>query len=194
MNSGNFESKNKIRRNQIQSKDKFEGIKSNYFLEKLFNLLDKRKSLNIIKYNKNLKKRINININDYKEFSEKYSSIEIEIKPAINKYGKFINIKDENKIYYHIYFNNNKEEIKRNYINGNEEIKIIKIIIDYQVTSFKECFEYCVSIESVNFKKFYRNNVNNMASMFSECSSLKELNLNILRRIYFQYHLNLIIY
>ena len=49
MNSGNLESKNKIKRNQIKSKDKFEEIKSNYFLEKLFNFLDKRKSLNIIK-------------------------------------------------------------------------------------------------------------------------------------------------
>ena len=46
----------------------------------------------MIKYNKNIKNRINININDYKEYSEKYSSIEIYIKPVKNKYGKFINI------------------------------------------------------------------------------------------------------
>ena len=74
-----------------------------------------------------------MNINDYKEYSEKYSSIEIEIKPVNNKYGKFINIKDEDKIYYHIYFNNNVEEIGRNYFEENEEIKIIRAIIDHQI-------------------------------------------------------------
>ena len=35
-----------------------------------------------------------------------------------------------------------------------------------------------IYIESINFKKFYRNNIINMGSMFYECSSLKELNLN----------------
>ena len=73
----------------------------------------KKKSLEIIKYNKELKNRININVKDYKEYSEMYSSIEIEIKPAKNKYGTFININKEDEIYYHIYFNNNKEEIKK---------------------------------------------------------------------------------
>ena len=73
----------------------------------------KKKSLEIIKYNKNIKNRINISIKDYKEYSEIYSSIEIEIKPVKNKFGKFINIKKENEKYYHIYFNDNKEEIKK---------------------------------------------------------------------------------
>ena len=60
---------------------------------------------------KNIKKRININTNDYKEYSEKHSSIEIKIKPVNKKFGRFINNEKE-EIYYHIYFNN-KEEIKR---------------------------------------------------------------------------------
>ena len=133
MNSGYLESNNKTRRNQIKSKDKLEKIRCSYFLEKLFNILAKKKSLDIIKYNKKLKKRINININDYKEYSEKYTSIEIEIKPVNNKYGKFINIKDEDKLYYHIYFNNNKEEIKRNTFNKDDNVSKINITIDYQI-------------------------------------------------------------
>ena len=160
-------------KNQI--KPVYENIKTDYFLEKVFNNLEKKKTLIIVKYNKNIKNRINININDYKEYSEKYSSIEIEIKPVNNKYCKFINIKNVEEIYYHIYFNNNEEEIKRNYINKDEEIKIIKITIDYQVKSFEGLFSYCGFIESINFKKFYRNNINNMSSMFLGCSSLKEL-------------------
>ena len=90
-----------------------------------------------------------------------------------NKYGKFINIPDKDKEYYHIYFNNSNEEIKRNYLNKNEKVKIIKIIIDYQVTSFQNLFNYCKCIESINFNKFYRNNITNMSYMFEDCSSLK---------------------
>ena len=36
--------------------------------KQLINALDMKKFLNIIKYNKNIKKRVNININDYKEY------------------------------------------------------------------------------------------------------------------------------
>ena len=102
---------------RFKLKDIFEDIKSKYILQKIFNNLLKTKSLNIIKYNKNIKNRINIKIKDYKEYSEMYSSIEIEIKPVKNKFGKFITIY-ENEKYYHIYFNDNKEEIKRNYLNN----------------------------------------------------------------------------
>ena len=47
-----------------------------------------------------------------KNYSEKYSSTEIEIKPVNKKYGKFIN-NEKKEEYYHIYFNNNKEEMKQ---------------------------------------------------------------------------------
>ena len=95
-----------------------------------------------------------------------------------NEYGKFINILDEEKEYYHIYFDNSNEEIKRNYLNENEKVKIIKIIIDYQVKSFKQLFENCKYIKSIFFKKFYRINITDMSYMFSFCSSLKELNFS----------------
>ena len=132
MNAISELNKEKAGSNKIRSKDIFKKLKNDYFLRKLFNILLKKKYLDIIKYNKNINDRLNISIKDYKEYSEIYSSIEIELKPANNKYGKFINIDKENEIYYHIYFNNEKEEIKRNYLNDNENIKKIKIIIDYQ--------------------------------------------------------------
>ena len=178
MESNNIVSGENLEKKQIKSFTKYVNIKADYFLQKVFDNLEKKRTLEIVKNNKNIKKRINLNINDYKEYSEKYSSIEIEIKPVNNKSGKFINIKEENEKYYHIYFNNGKEEIKRNYINEDEKIEIIKIIIDYKIESLENLFEYCECIESINFKKFYRNNVTNMKDMFSECSSLKELNLN----------------
>ena len=168
----------KEEKNQIKSKDKYDNLKNDYFLQKVFNNLEKKKSLDFIKYNKSIKKRLNINIKDYKEYSEKYSSIEIEIKPVNNKYGKFINIKKEDEHFFHIYFNNNKEEIKRYHIDEGEKIKIIKIIINYQIESLGGLFYNCKCVESINFKKIYRNNINNMAGMFFGCTSLKELNFN----------------
>ena len=154
-------------------------LKSDYFLLKLFDNLLKKKSLDIIKYNNNLKDRMNINLNNYKEYSEIYSSIEIEIKPINdNPCGNFINIDKENEKYYHIYFNNNHEEEKRNYLNKNENVTKLSIIIDYQVKSFQGLFRNCKCIEYINFKKFYRNNINNMGEMFYECSSLKEIDLS----------------
>ena len=55
--------------------------------------------LELIKYNKNIKNRININIKNYKDFSEIYSSIEIKIKPVKNEYGVFINIDEGDEQY-----------------------------------------------------------------------------------------------
>ena len=41
--------------------------------------------LKIIKYNKNIQNKLNISINDYKE----YNHIEIEIIPINNSFGKY---------------------------------------------------------------------------------------------------------
>ena len=114
-----------------QSKE-FDNLKSNFILRKILNMIKINKSLVIMKNNKKLQKRLNISINDYKEYSQLYSSIEIELKLADNRY-RFINIPDDEKKYYHIYSNNSNEEIKRNYLEENEKVKMIKIIIDYPV-------------------------------------------------------------
>ena len=179
MNSFNDSVNEKTELNEIKSSNMFLILKSKYILQFIFDNLSKRKSLNFIKYNKNIQNKIDININDYKEFSEIYSSIEMEIIPVNNKYGKFINIKNQGDLkYFHIYFDNNKEEIKRNHLDKNENIKKIKIILEHQVKSFEDLFRDCECIESIYIKKFCRNNIINMEVMFYNCSSLKELNLS----------------
>ena len=81
---------------------------------------------------------------DYKEYNEKYSEIEIEIIPAIKKYGKFINIKNpKEESFFHIYFNDKKEEIKVKSLNKNDKVKKIRIIVDYQIKSFSDLFKEC---------------------------------------------------
>ena len=79
MNSFNDSVNEKTELNEIKSSNMFLILKSKYILQFIFDNLSKRKSLNFIKYNKNIQNKIDININDYKEFSEIYSSIEMEI-------------------------------------------------------------------------------------------------------------------
>ena len=106
----------------IISGNTLKNLKSDYFIRKIFDYIHKKKSLETIRYNKNIQKRINININHYKEYSEKYSSLEITIKPMENKYGKFINIKERDEEYYHIYYNDNKiKQIKSTSLNEKDK-------------------------------------------------------------------------
>ena len=114
---------------KIRIKNRFENLKESNVLQKIFDIISKKKSLLIVKYNKSLQQKLNLDFNDYKDFNEIYSSIEIEITPVQNKYGIFINYKEEEKNYYHIYFNNTKEEIKRNYLNEDDKISIINIFM-----------------------------------------------------------------
>ena len=169
-------------------------MRSDYFLQKIYDNINKKKSLEIVKYNKKMQKRLNLNINNYKEYSEIFTPIEIEIIPNKNIFSKFININKDEILYYHIYFNDKKEEIKNKYYIDEEDIITkITITIDYQVKSFEHLFLYCYCIKSISFKKFYRNNITNMSKMFFECKSLKAINLsnfntNNVTNMYFMFY------
>ena len=165
----------------IKSRVNFDNLKSVYFLIKIFEHLKKWKYLELMKYNKNLQTRLNLSINDYKDYSQLYSPIEIELKFVNNEHhnSQIINIYD-NMNYYHIFFDNSTEETKETKlnINDNAKVKVARIIIDYQVKSFKALFSYCNCIRAINFKKFFRTNITNMSGMFSYCYSLREINLS----------------
>ena len=81
----------------IDSNNKLINVKSHYIIHLIFEYITERKSLETIRYKKKKKKRIDININHYKAYFEKYSSIELDIIPMKGKCGKFINIKEEDK-------------------------------------------------------------------------------------------------
>ena len=155
-----------------------ENLKNDFFLKILFGNLKTNSKLKIIKYNKAIQNRLNLSNNDYKDYTEIFSEIELEIKPAKNNNGKFIYYKMENEPFFHIYFDDEKEEKRRNYLKQNEVVEKIRIIIDYQITSFCDLFKGCQCIESINFKKFNRKNITNMRGMFSGCISLKDINLS----------------
>jgi len=71
-------------------------IKSKYILNKIFGNLKKNKALFIINHNKEIQKRLDINIEDFKN----YSNIELEIIPFKNQHGKFIDLNKEKSSYY----------------------------------------------------------------------------------------------
>ena len=82
-----------------------------------------------------------MNINDFKEYHDR---IEIVIIPYEKKYDKFINILNkEDESYYHIYFNESKEEIQRYNLNAIDKVWKIKIIIDNKVKSLSKLFKSC---------------------------------------------------
>ena len=89
--------------------------------------MQKNIALNIVKYNKILQKKLNITIKDFSDFKDLYLTTKIEIIPVKNKYGKFINVYEYNKEYYHIYFNDNKEEVKNINILLLKKIKFPKL-------------------------------------------------------------------
>ena len=72
--------------------------------------MTERKYLETIRYNKSIQKRIGININHYKAYSETKTPTELDIIPMEGEYGKFLNIEEEDKKYFHIYFNDNKKK------------------------------------------------------------------------------------
>ena len=174
MNFENITSNKKEEKKNIISKNLTKILRSRLILQKIFKTIPENIELNVIRYNKNIQQRLNININDYIE----YGKIEIEIIPLKNCDGEFISYPKEDKSYYHIYFNNNIEEAKRNYFYEKENIRNIKIIIDCQVKSFYQLFYYCRCIESIHFKKFLNKRIINMKNMFYRCSSLKQINFS----------------
>ena len=92
----------------IVSNIQLKNVKSHYIIQLIFGYMTERKYLEAIRYNKSIQKRINININHYKTYSETKTSIELDIIPMKGECGEFIRINEEDKNYFHIYFNDNK--------------------------------------------------------------------------------------
>ena len=164
-NIGNFKNNNSIHK-----------VRSKYILAQMLDNLQQIKRLEIIRYNKNLRNKLKIKINDYKKA---YSKIEIEIIPKENIYGRFIHIrKMKGEFNYHIYFNDSKEMIERKELNENDKVKKIKVVLNHKIKSLYELFINCRCIQKIKFIKFHRNNIKNMSYMFYGCSLLEELDIS----------------
>ena len=170
-------------KNIIENKNYFYFIKSKYILKQIFEYLNTKRKLEILKCCKKMQKKLEIVLNDFKDYSEKFSNIVIEIIPSKNKYGKFINYRKNKSSYFYIYFNDNSKRVNKNYISEDDNVKKINILINYHIDSFYELFFGCDCIESMSFKQFSRINIKYMNWMFYGCSFLKHLNLSNFKTI-----------
>ena len=103
-----------------------DNIKSTYFTKMMFCILDEKRKLEIIKYNKSLQNNMNISLINYKIFSGKYILLETNRKGKEYKYnyfgdilvyeGEYLNGKRNGKG--KEYYSNNKLKFEGEYLNG----------------------------------------------------------------------------
>ena len=93
---------------QITIKNLLSKINSKYILIQIFENICTKSLLKIVKYNKEIQKRIEISTKDY----EVYCQIEIEVK-LDEEGGSFINPWNINRSYLHIYFNDSTEKFPK---------------------------------------------------------------------------------
>ena len=164
--------------NTVKKLTLLDGIRSKFILNKVIKYLSREKLLKLIKYNKQIQKKLNIDLEDYKSFNQ--TEIELKFDQNISYYSKigirFVNYTG-NKSNYHIYFNDNKEEAKSNYMEEYENISKVRIVIDRYIKSFKKLF-YSSLAREINFIKFSRKDIIKMNSMFKKCHNLTKINIS----------------
>ena len=136
MNPNHKTKTKKGKSNKNKANANLDDVKSKFILKKIIAHLPEKKFMKIIKYNKHMRHRLNLDNTDYK----KVCQVELEIRPLPYHYGKFINVIKEEESNYHIFFNNSKKEKNRNFIKEKESVIKIRIIIDYNIKSFFNLF------------------------------------------------------
>ena len=161
----------------------FTNIKSVYVLRFIIKEhLRKKSYFKLAQYNKTLQKKLEINLKTYKEdYKRRYNRIELELIPISklvpDKNYFFIRIR-EKKDYYHIYFNDDKNnEIKRSYLTYKDNINKITIKLDMEIRSLAGLFTDCTVIKEIKFTKFNRENFNDLNGVFYGCTFLDKLDI-----------------
>ena len=151
-------------------------IRCKYILSQVFNNINQVTKLKIINYNKGLMNTLGIKLRDYINV---YSNIEIEIIPKENLYGRFIYLPNKRTASnYCIYFDEKKVDLIKKEINRNDQVKKIKVVINYRIRSLYQLFLNCRCVKKISFTKFNRNDIINMKELFYGCTSLEEVDLS----------------
>ena len=153
-------------------------IKSKYIIKRIFENINKKKYLQLIKYNKTLQDKLNKSIKSYIE----YNQIEILLIPVSEEKKKTIIFNREIKIkpFTHFYINgSNNEYISYDF--DTKDIFTIKMIIDFNLKSLKGLFKNYESLKEINIIKCNRKDIKNMSEMFYGCKNLDKLNITNLK-------------
>ena len=166
-------------------KSLIDNIRCDYILRFIFDILTEKRNLKIVRRNKLLQEKLNININDYKKYKNRIEMILIPIpsEELKNEKNIFINYTEkekekEKKSLYHIYFNNSREESNRNYITKEDKVNIIRVLLESGIKSLEGLFQDCTCIKRINCIKYKRSDITNMSKMFSGCTSLLFLDIS----------------
>ena len=153
-------------------------VKSKLILKKIISCIQREKLMKIIFRNKKLQNKLNLSINDYK----KLCTVEIEmeiINRKIKEDAYFIHyLNEEISSFYHIYFDDNKEEMKRNYLTPEDKITKIKISIDSGIESLKNLFYNCAIIKRIKFNKFNIKDIIDFSYMFYNCKFIENIDVS----------------
>ena len=161
--------------NNMKNNISLANIRSKYILKQILNNFKEHKLLQTTHHIKKYQSIMNKNIDNYKR---EYNRISIEIIPAKNKYGRFIHFHKKAQSNFHLFFNDDTNEIKKNIITKDNKVKKIKIIIEPERKHLSSLFLNCKCIEKINFIRFKRKDIKFMERMFYDCNSLKELNIS----------------
>ena len=152
-------------------------IRSKYIMQRIFGNINEKKYLQLIKYNKSLQDKLNKSIKNYIE----YNQIEILLIPVSETKLNYIILSETitNKPYTHFYLNGSKNELLSYF--DFKEINEIKVVIDYQMKSFKGLFKNYKNIKEINIIKCNRKDIIDMSEMFYGCTNLNKLNITKLK-------------
>ena len=127
-------------------------IQSKYIMKLIMDNLKVKMRLNLMKYNKNLQKKLDIKLKDYAEYSK---IVIIEIVPSkVLQKAYFINFEPGEKDYIKIYFDGKRR--KENYIIKKDITSKIKIIIKSEFKKFDSLFYHCKCTQKITFVCFNR--------------------------------------
>ena len=155
-------------------------INCKYLVQNIFEKINPIRGLEIVRYNKAVQNELKISKKNYEKI---FKQIKIEIFPKDNLKFKdneqniFINFIGGKNLY-HIYFDDNHQEIDRNYLLKEDQVKKIKIVIEPEFNSLKGLFKECKCIKEISFVKFNRNDIIDMSEMFYSCNSLTKINFS----------------
>ena len=158
-------------------------IKSKHILSKIIKEhLQKKIYLKILRHNKILQSRLNITLGSYNEFSQIIFEL-IPVNQLQKEKNYFINPRG-NELFFHIYLNENKNELNRFYITEQDNVDIIKVKIDYQFKNIYELFKDCICLKEIKLIQFNRSDFTDMSNMFKGCMWLTNLDINVLKTNY----------
>ena len=147
-------------------------IKSKFVIKKITKNLAQKRLLQLMKYNKKIQEKLDISINDYRE----YNQIEFKLYPNDKIGNIFLNSINMDKNNIHIYINHDKIE-NGSIIEHNDIIKKIKLVIDPEIKSLSSLFNGFDNIDYIECIKFNRKDIIDMSKMFYGCKNLMTINI-----------------